>query len=83
MRNWKVRPSRPDSHERVSGKTGPVQALFSRYQKWCEQNGERSESNKWLWNRLAERGVSKQKRNSGMLYEGIALIHKEDARYGG
>jgi putative DNA primase/helicase len=53
-------------------------ALFRRYQDWCDDNGERAKSLKWLWPKLQERGVCKERMRDGTLYRGIGLIHAEE-----
>lgn len=58
-----------------------ARAIYSRYQDWCRQNGERDESHKWLWTRLAERGITKKKSGGQIVYFGIGVVQNEDARY--
>ena len=47
--------------------------LYPVYIKWAERNGERLMSRKALGQRLAERGFTKRRTNTGTLYVGLSL----------
>ena len=51
-----------------------AKAFYARYGKWCEEAGERPKSQKWLWPRLQEKGLTKDKTMTGAIYRGIGLI---------
>jgi putative DNA primase/helicase len=56
-----------------------AKALYHQYESWCHDNGERPKSAKWLWSKLQERGVSKEKQRMGVLYRGIGLIQQVES----
>lgn len=52
--------------------------LYAAYKRWCEQNGERPESQRRLSTMLTERGFGKSRSNGGRFYwRGIGLIHPD------
>ena len=51
-----------------------AKAFYARYVKWCESAGERTKSQKWLWPRLQEKGLAKDKTMTGAIYRGVGLI---------
>ncbi len=53
--------------------------LYTRYVTWCEENGERAESQKRFGMRLAERGFTKQK-SSCIVWHGVRLRTEDDVR---
>jgi len=49
--------------------------LYREYVKWCEENGERPESQRRFGERLAERGFTRKKAGGGIhTWEGIGLL---------
>ena len=48
-------------------------ALYLSYSTWCETNGLKKCSNIVLSRRFEERGLSKKRINTGMVYDGIAV----------
>ena len=50
-----------------------AKAFYARYGKWCEEAGERPKSQKWLWPRLQEKGLTKDKTMIGAVYLGVGL----------
>ena len=51
-----------------------AKAFYSTYEQWCSDNGERAKSQMWLWPKLEERGVMKDKTRMGFTYRGIGLM---------
>jgi len=51
-----------------------AKTLYTNYENWSRDNGEHAKSAKWLWPKLQERGVRKEKQNTGALYRGIGLV---------
>jgi putative DNA primase/helicase len=58
-----------------------AKALYKKYKDWCEDAGERAQSQKWIWPKLTERGVSKKRQGGGFLYLGVALDFQSDDHY--
>jgi putative DNA primase/helicase len=50
-----------------------AKAFYIRYGKWCDEAGERPKSQKWLWPRLQEKGLAKDKTMTGAVYRGVRL----------
>jgi putative DNA primase/helicase len=48
--------------------------LFEMFKEWCSANGEHEYSNKWLTQRLAEKGFQKKTRNDGAWWIGLGLL---------
>jgi len=55
-----------------------AKAFYSSYEQWCSENGERAKSQTWLWPKLQERGIEKDKTRMGMNYRGIGLLNKDE-----
>jgi putative DNA primase/helicase len=55
-----------------------AKTFYSTYEQWCSENGERSKSQTWLWPKLQERGIEKDKTRMGMNYRGIGLLNKDE-----
>jgi putative DNA primase/helicase len=53
--------------------TASAKELYTRYTRWCEENGERSERQKAFGMRLAERGFRRVK-NSIIIWHGIGVM---------
>jgi putative DNA primase/helicase len=51
-----------------------AKAFYSTYEKWCGENGEHAKSQTWLWPKLQERGIEKDKKSMGIVYRGIGLL---------
>jgi putative DNA primase/helicase len=47
--------------------------LYKAWKSWCETNGEMERSNKWLTQRMEEKGFASTRRNNGMHFLGIGL----------
>jgi putative DNA primase/helicase len=50
-----------------------AKSLYAAYTKWCEESGERAESQRALGLHLAERGFEKVRREHGIAWQGIGL----------
>ena len=48
--------------------------MYSAYTEWCEQNGEKARSQRWLSMRLEERGYERKKTKTGKIWRGIRLV---------
>ena len=59
--------------EKAPGWECPSSYLYDAYRKWCEDSGERAESQRWLTIRLEERGYSRKRTKSGRVWVGIAV----------
>jgi putative DNA primase/helicase len=55
-----------------------AKAFYSTYEQWCSDNGERAKSQMWLWPKLEERGVMKDKTRMGFTYRGIGLLDSDN-----
>jgi putative DNA primase/helicase len=51
-----------------------AKAFYSAYSDWCSENGERAKSQTWLWPKLEECGIEKDKTRMGINYRGIGLL---------
>ena len=51
-----------------------AKAFYAAYEQWCSDNGERAKTQMWLWPKLEERGVVKEKTRMGINYRGIGLL---------
>jgi len=58
-----------------------AKAFYKKYKAWCDDAGEQTLSQKKLWPRLEERGISRARQSGGYLYTGIGLNHENDAGY--
>jgi putative DNA primase/helicase len=52
--------------------------LYAAWKSWCETNGEIERSNKWLTQRMEEKGFGSKRRNNGMWFIGIGLNAEAD-----
>lgn len=59
-------------------------AVYASYKDWCEANGERPLSQKWLAERLKAKGCKRDRRNAGRFWLGIQLLNvASDTHRGG
>lgn len=54
--------------------------LFDVFKEWCAANGEPDRSNKWLTQRMAEKGFQKKIRNDGAWWFGLGLLAERVGR---
>jgi putative DNA primase/helicase len=47
--------------------------LYAAWKSWCETNGEMERSNKWLTQRIVEKGYGSTRRKNGAWFLGIGL----------
>ena len=52
-----------------------AKALYATYQAWCIDNGHSPKSQSWLWPKLQERDVAKDRTAQGYVYRGIGLLN--------
>jgi putative DNA primase/helicase len=55
-----------------------AKAFYATYERWCSENGERTKSQMWLWPKLEERGIVKDKTRMGFTYRGIGLLDSDN-----
>lgn len=53
--------------------------LYTAYKKWCEDTGERWEKQKTFGERLTERGYTREKTRTVMVYKGLGLLTKDES----
>lgn len=51
----------------------PSNQIYAAYKSWCEKNGEKYQSQRWLTLRLEERGYIRQRTKHGRIWLNIAL----------
>lgn len=54
-------------------------ALYSEFEEYCKQNGEKPWSQRAFSMKLAERGFSKRKTNTGIIWQGLGLMEKSSS----
>lgn len=52
--------------------------FYAAWKKWCEANGETERSNKWLTQRMEEKGFVTKRRKNGMRVFGIGVKSEDD-----
>jgi putative DNA primase/helicase len=52
--------------------------LYEAWKSWCAANGEAERSNKWLTQRMEEKGFISRRRNTGVWFLGIGLNDADD-----
>jgi putative DNA primase/helicase len=65
--------------------TAPATPLYEAYKQWCEEDGEKSESQRRFGMRLRERGFSdaRDPKTRRKVWRGIALLSDQDPQDGG
>ena len=53
--------------------------LYASYSQWCEQSGERPETQRKWGMRLTERGFLRERRMAGFFWVGIGLLERSDS----
>ena len=52
--------------------------LYNRYETWCISTGEQKQPNKWLRERLLERGITQGRDRSRRFYQGIGIVRPDE-----
>ncbi len=66
-----------DRCEEADGLSARSSAIYEAYKQWCQETGEKAESQKALSGRLEERGLKKERDMRGIFWSGIAVAPEE------